>query len=131
MGRLALGGYTKRRHGSGFSFRPMGSTQGPAEALGGGRQWWAGVAAVKICSRLWLAMLRIGRPSRTVCRNWKGPLLATRSTSSAKVMAPDKMSQSYGWVGHQAGEREVCTGVRAGRGMGVEAQGGGCAPVYM
>ena len=33
-----------------------GSTQGPAEALGGGRQWWMGVAAVKICSRLWLAM---------------------------------------------------------------------------
>ena len=34
-------------------------------------------------------------------------------------------------VGHQAGERDVCMGVRGGRWMGVEAQAGGCAQVYV
>lgn len=120
LGRLALDGYAKRRHGSGFPFQPMGSTQGSMEALGGGRQWWVGVAAVKICSRLWLAMPRMGRPSRTVCRNWNGPLLATRSTSSAKVMVLGRMSQGCGQGGTRP-ERGMCA--REAMGVGWAAGG--------
>lgn len=47
---------------------------------------------MKICSRLWLAMSKIGRFSRITCSNWKGFLLFTRSISSEKVMASGKMS---------------------------------------
>jgi hypothetical protein len=50
--------------------------------------------AVKICSRLWLAMPRIGRASKVTCRYWKGPMLPTRSRISEKVMVLGKMNQN-------------------------------------
>lgn len=66
---------------------------------------------MKICSRLWLAMPRIGRASKVTCRYWKGPMLPTRSRISEKVMVPGKTSQNCG-QGNRLG-RGVCVSVCA------------------
>ena len=54
-------------------------------------------------------------------RNWKGPLLPTRSMSSEKAMARGRRSQSGG-QGTWPGRGKYACGFCAGTWVGVEAQ---------